>query len=194
MHDAPDMAKQPDTAKPPDARIELVAYDPAWPAAFERECQSLTQAMAPWLVGQPQHIGSTAVPGLIAKPVIDIMAPVQSLAAARPAIVAAAQLAYLHAPYQPALMHWFCKPAPHLRTHHLHLVPAGSARWQAQLAFRDALRADAGLRAEYAALKQQLALLHPQDRDAYTAAKAPFIAKVLGPLGLASGSGQDAVA
>lgn len=163
----------------PDAPIELVAYDPAWPASFDRECQRISDALARWLVGPPEHIGSTAVPGLAAKPVIDIMAPVVSLAAARPAIAAAAQLGYAFAPYQAERMHWFCKPSPSVRTHHLHLVPAGSATWQAQIAFRDVLRADAGLRAEYQALKLQLARLHRHDRDAYTAAKAPFIDRVL---------------
>ena len=163
-----------------DAPIELAPSDPRWPALFAAEREAIATALAPWLVGVPEHIGSTAVPGLAAKPVIDIMAPVASLDAARPAIAAAAALQYQHAPYQAELMHWFCKPSPQHRTHHLHLVPLGSPLWQARLAFRDALRADPAWRDAYAALKQDLARKHRHDRDAYTAAKGPFIAQVLG--------------
>ena len=162
-----------------EAPIEVVPYDDRWPAAFERERVLLEQALAPWLAGLPEHIGSTAVPGLAAKPVIDIMAPVQSLAISRPAIDAARALGYVHYPYKPDVMHWFCKPSAEHRTHHLHLVPLDSALWRERLAFRDALRADAELRAAYQALKLDLAQRHRLDREAYTDAKAPFIEQVL---------------
>lgn len=163
-----------------DAPVEIVASDPRWPALFAAERDAIAAALAPWLVGVPEHIGSTAVPGLAAKPVIDIMAPVASLDAARPAIAAAAALQYLHAPYQADVMHWFCKPTPQRRTHHLHLVPIDSALWRDRLAFRDALRHDPALRDAYAALKRTLAATHRHDRDGYTAAKGPFIARALG--------------
>jgi len=162
-----------------DAPIEIAAADPRWPAMFDAEAAAIRTVLAPWLVGAPEHIGSTAVPGLAAKPVIDIMAPVASLAASRGAIAAAASLQYLHAPYQAETMHWFCKPHPQHRSHHLHLVPADSPLWRDRLAFRDALRRDTGLRDAYAALKQQLARVHQHDRDAYTDAKGPFVAQVL---------------
>ncbi len=162
-----------------DAPIEIVPADPRWPAMFDAEAAAIRRVLAPWLVGAPEHIGSTAVPGLAAKPVIDIMAPVASLAMSRGAIAAAATLHYLHAPYQAETMHWFCKPHPQQRSHHLHLVPADSPLWRDRLAFRDALRRDAGLRGAYAALKQQLALAHRHDREAYTNAKGPFVAQVL---------------
>jgi GrpB-like predicted nucleotidyltransferase (UPF0157 family) len=163
-----------------DAPVEIAAPDPRWPALFAAERDAIVAALAPWLVGVPEHIGSTAVPGLAAKPVIDIMAPVASLHAARPAIAAAAALQYLHAPYQADVMHWFCKPTPQHRTHHLHMVPIDSPLWRDRLAFRDALRRDPALRDAYAALKRTLAATHRHDRDAYTAAKGPFIARVLG--------------
>lgn len=162
-----------------DDPIVLAPPDPRWPAQFAAERDALAAALAPWLTGAPAHIGSTAVPGLPAKPVIDIMAPVASLEAARGAIDAAAALGYVHVPYRPELMHWFCKPGPVRRTHHLHLVPAGSALWRERLAFRDALRADDALRDAYAALKQRLAAAHTHDREAYTDAKTPFVAAVL---------------
>ena len=171
-----------------DAPIEIVAADPRWPALFAAERDAIARVLAPWLVGVPEHIGSTAVPGLAAKPVIDIMAPVASLDASREAIAAASALQYLHAPYQAEVMHWFCKPSPALRTHHLHLVPLGSALWHDRLAFRDALRQDAALRDAYVQLKRTLAVQHAGDRDAYTAAKGPFVAHVLGrPAGAQAG-------
>ena len=124
-------------------------------------------------------MGSTAVPGLAAKPVIDIMAAVESLAASREAIAAAAEAGYLYFPYRPDEIHWFCKPSASFRTHHLHLVPFGGRLWIERLAFRDCLRRDAATAAEYAALKQRLAKEYMFDREAYTDAKEPFIRKVL---------------
>jgi GrpB-like predicted nucleotidyltransferase (UPF0157 family) len=76
-------------------------------------------------------------------------------------------------------MHWFCKPDPARRTHHLHLVPFDSARYRDEFAFRDRLRADSRLAAEYAALKRELAARHRDDREAYTAAKSAFIEAAL---------------
>ena len=162
-----------------DAVIEIVAYDPSWPLRFQAERDLMVRLLGVWLVGMPEHIGSTAVPGLAAKPVIDIMAPVRSLAESQDAVPRAAQLGYQHYPYKPEVMHWFCKPSPQWRTHHLHLVPFGSSLWNERLAFRDALRASADLRIEYEALKRSLARRYRTDREAYTEAKSPFIRHVL---------------
>jgi GrpB-like predicted nucleotidyltransferase (UPF0157 family) len=76
-------------------------------------------------------------------------------------------------------MHWFCKPHPSRRTHHLHLVPQGSRRYEEELAFRDRLRADSGTADRYAALKRELATRFGDDREAYTEAKGDFIRAVL---------------
>ena len=162
-----------------DAPIEVVDYNPAWPALFDAERRLLQEALAPWLAGPVEHIGSTAVPGLPAKPIIDIMAPVRSLVESADAIAAASALNYLYYPYKPEQLHWFCKPNPAHRTHHLHLVPLGSTLWHQRLAFRDALRGSAALTARYAALKRQLAVQYRHDREGYTEAKGPFIAQVL---------------
>ena len=164
---------------PADAAVELVPYDPAWPGRFRAESERLGRVLSRWLVAPVEHTGSTAVPGLVAKPVIDIMAPVSSLEASRDAIAAAATLGYLHAAYRDDVMHWFCKPSPRHRTHHLHLVPHGSRTWSDRLLFRDRLRRDATLRRDYARLKRTLAATHRNDRDAYSAAKGPFIEGVL---------------
>jgi GrpB-like predicted nucleotidyltransferase (UPF0157 family) len=101
----------------------LVAYDPRWKSMFESERTLLETTLAEWLVAGIEHVGSTAVAGLAAKPVIDIMAPIGSLQASTGAIEALRELRYVYFPYKTEWMHWFCKPSPDLRTHHLHLVP-----------------------------------------------------------------------
>ncbi len=162
----------------PEAPVEIVSYDPSWPARFEEEADVLRRALAAWLAGPIEHFGSTAVPGLAAKPVIDIMAGVVTLDASRPAIAAATELGYSYAPYRPEFEHWFCKPSPSFRTHHLHLVPAGSIHWRRSIAFRDHLRAHSDIAREYEALKRRLAVEHRLDREAYTQAKHPFIDRI----------------
>src|SRR5687767_5245375 len=112
-----------------NAPIEIVSYDPSWPVQFADEAKELRRGLAAWLVGPIEHVGSTAIPGLGAKPVIDIMVGVRTLEDSRPAIAAAAGLGYCYAPYQSQVEHWFCKPSPAFRTHHLHLVPVGSPQW-----------------------------------------------------------------
>jgi len=161
-----------------EAPVEIVPYDPGWPRQFEEEEQALRRALAPWLVGPVEHIGSTAIPGLAAKPVIDIMAGVETLDASRPAIVALANLRYCYAPYRTDSEHWFCKPSPAFRTHHLHLIPFESPRWSETIAFRDYLRSHARIAAEYSDLKRRLAEAYRFDREAYTDAKGPFIARM----------------
>jgi GrpB-like predicted nucleotidyltransferase (UPF0157 family) len=162
-----------------EAPVELVPHDPRWAELFAVERDAIAQRLGEWLVGSPVHIGSTAVRGLVAKPIVDIMAPVASLEASRPAIDAATAMGYHYFPYKPEVMHWFCKPSLSARTHHLHLVPADSRSWLDRLRFRDALRQDERVRTAYAALKLALAAAHREDREAYTEAKGPFIESVL---------------
>ena len=125
------------------------------------------------------HVGSTAVPGLAAKPIIDILVGVEDLESSRACFDPLAGLGYLYAPYRVEEMHWFCKPDPKHRTHHLHLVPVGSRRYEEELAFRERLRADRTLADEYADLKRSLADRFRDDREAYTDAKAEFIRRAL---------------
>lgn len=162
-----------------DAPVEIVEADADWAARFEQERDVLTRILAPWLAGSIEHIGSTAVPGLAAKPVIDFMAPVASLDGSRPAIAAAKSIGYCYAPYRTDVEHWFCKPSYRERTHHLHLVPAASVRWIDALAFRDAPRNEPATAAEYEALKRRLAIECRHDREAYTQAKGPFVRRVV---------------
>lgn len=158
-----------------DARIEIVDYDEAWPGRFLSE-QSRLAPLVPNI--ELHHIGSTAVPGLPAKPIIDMMAVVEDLDAPLPALIERAGYQY-PASYNATLSgrRWLCRPSASHRTHHLHLV-AGHDELARHLRFRDALRAQPDLAHEYAALKHQLAERIAEDREDYTAAKTSFIQRV----------------
>jgi GrpB-like predicted nucleotidyltransferase (UPF0157 family) len=162
-----------------DESIRIVPYDPAWPARFEAERALLAAVLGPHVVGGIHHVGSTAVPGLDAKPVVDILVGVADLESSRSCIDLLAGCGYTYAPYRADEMHWLCKPGPSRRTHHLHLVPAGSARFRDELAFRDHLRSDPDTARAYAALKHDLAARFEHDREAYTDAKADFVRAAL---------------
>lgn len=162
-----------------DEPVEVWPYDPAWPARFENERQLLQQAIDGFVAGGIHHVGSTSVPGLDAKPIIDILAGVKDLEGARPCIGLVAPLGYLYAPYCADEMLWFCKPHPSRRTHHLHLVPVSSARFHDELRFRDYLRSHRQARAEYVRLKHNLAEQFRSDRDAYTESKTAFVQDIL---------------
>ena len=159
--------------------IRIVPYDEAWPARFAAEQRLLEHAIGAWATGGIHHVGSTALPELAAKPVIDILVGVEDLEASRACFDPLRKLGYNYAPYRAHEMHWFCKPDPRQRTHHVHLVPRGSGRYAAELAFRDALRQDSDLALRYAGLKLALAREHELDRDAYSEAKSAFIADAL---------------
>ena len=162
-----------------DEPVTLVEHDPRWADRFSEERDLLEPVLSRWLLGGIHHVGSTAVPGLDAKPIIDILAGVQDLPNSLDAIEPLAALEYRYAPYRTDEMHWFCKPDPTRRTHHLHLVPSTSPRFEAELAFRDHLRAHPRRAAEYGALKRRLAVRFRHDRQAYTDAKASFITATL---------------
>jgi GrpB-like predicted nucleotidyltransferase (UPF0157 family) len=159
--------------------IRIAPYDPAWPDSFARERAALEAAIGPWAVGGIHHVGSTAVPGLAAKPIVDILVGVEDLESSRACFEPLARLEYRYAPYLSEEMHWFCKPHPDRRTHHLHLAPATGRRYADELAFRDRLRSDPETAAAYSALKRELAARHSEDREAYTEAKTEFIRGVL---------------
>lgn len=160
-----------------DQPVTLVDYDPSWPQRFREQQQELTRLLRPWLAGSPEHVGSTAVPGLRAKPVIDILAPVFSLAAAQDAVAVLAEHGWLFWAEDPNRFYrlWFLRPDPAARTHHLHIMQHDHPERRRVLLFRDALRNDPALRQAYAALKERVAEQHRTDRDAYTEAKSDFI-------------------
>jgi len=160
--------------------VALQAYDACWPGLFEAERARL-QSLFPDDFIAVEHMGSTAVPGLAAKPVIDILAGVESMAAARALVAPLCANGYTtSAEFNAALAdrQWLMRWANGHRTHHLHLVVHGGTPWAQRLRFRDALRADPVLAARYAALKAGLAAQYPKDREAYTEAKAAFVQAV----------------
>ena len=172
-----------------DEPIAVVPYDAEWPRRFEAERALLQRVLAPWLEGGIHHVGSTAVRGLAAKPVVDIVAGVRNLEEARAAFEPLREQSYHYAPHRPGIAHHFAKPS--LRrwevTHSLHLTQPGSDLWCERLAFRDALRDDSALAAEYEALKLGLAHAHPHDITAYTAGKRAFVTRVLAGAGVQLG-------
>jgi GrpB-like predicted nucleotidyltransferase (UPF0157 family) len=155
-----------------DGPIEIVDYEPSWPSAFVAERDRLS----PLLPGvQLHHIGSTAVPGLAGKPVIDMIALVDDLDGAANLLIERGGY-QLDARFNDGLLHrrYLCYPSISHRTHHLHLVDA-SEEMQRCLRFRDKLRGDRRLSAAYVALKRSLAERLGDDRAAYTMAKTRFI-------------------
>lgn len=163
--------------------IEIHDYDPGWAAAFEAERTRLGHALGA-LALRIDHHGSTAVPGLAAKPIIDIQIAVASLtpieAYARPL----ALCGYVHQPHvDDAFAPFFHRPATWPHSHHVHVVQAESDEARRTLAFRDYLRAHADAARDYESLKRELAARFagddPESREAYAAAKTPFVAAIV---------------
>jgi GrpB-like predicted nucleotidyltransferase (UPF0157 family) len=165
-------------AGPPIA-VRIVDYDPSWPAMFEAEKAGILQAAGDWITGI-EHIGSTSVPGLAAKPVIDIMAAVAQLDDARHITEPLATLGYDYVPeYEVEMPHrrYFRKGRRGTEgdKYHLHVVEPDGQFWRRHPAFRDYLLAHPEAAREYAELKRRLAAEHGTDVDAYTDAKSAFI-------------------
>jgi GrpB-like predicted nucleotidyltransferase (UPF0157 family) len=169
------------------AGVTLLPYCEDWPRRFREAREELLALFAdPKML--VEHIGSTAVPGLSAKPVLDLLLGAVSLARIEAAIPALEARGYAYVPkYERELpeRRYFVRDADgngrRLRIH-LHAVVTGSPIWRQQLHFRDALRADPVLRADYDALKRRLAFEHAGDKSAYQDAKAPFILAVMARL------------
>ena len=164
------------------SEVRLVGADAGWPAQFDAVAQALREALAGtacWV----EHIGSTAVPGLCAKPVLDLLLGVTQLTDVDANHDALAALGYRYRPEHEVQLperRYFTRDArPAQLRVHLHAVVRGSVFWRDQLAFRDALSADDALAGRYAALKHELAARHATDKAAYTEAKGPFVRAVL---------------
>lgn len=161
--------------------IEVVPYDPRWPGLFELEKASLMPAFGEYLCCI-EHIGSTAVPGLAAKPVIDILAGVRSISEAPRFIPALQDLGYEYIPKHEAVFpqrRYLHKILNGRHTHHLHIVEPSSDFFKVQILFRDHLRRCPEDAARYADLKYRLALEFRNDREAYTDGKSQLIQEIL---------------
>ncbi|HEY6157135.1 MAG TPA: GrpB family protein [Gemmatimonadales bacterium] len=153
--------------------MRLVEYDERWPSLFRAEASRILAA-APELRLTLEHVGSTAVPGLCAKPVLDILA---GHTAALPALACVSPLErarYEHRGDAGIVGHQFFRRGQP-RAYHIHLVELGGRLWREYLAFRDYLRSDTRAAAEYADLKRQLAARYPRDREAYISGKSSFV-------------------
>jgi GrpB-like predicted nucleotidyltransferase (UPF0157 family) len=173
-----------------DQSIELIDYDPAWLARFLEQKTRLTTILNPWLAGEIEHIGSTSVPGLSSKPIVDMLAPVQSVSASRAAIPILEEDGWLFWTDDPNHDYrlWFLRPNPTTRTHHLQIIQHNHPSFRALIVFRDVLRRDVGARTAYSALKADLANKHQSDRNAYSNAKTEFVQAILEAEGISPSS------
>ena len=158
-------------------RVELVAYDPSWPARYEAEASAIRAALAGLADFELVHFGSTAIPGLAAKPIIDIML-LSGDRSAWPALIepikALGYVFWADNPRRDRL--FFVKGMPPFgprRTHHVHVRTPEDAR--TALLFCEHLRRHPEEAARYAALKRELSARNPTDRDAYTEGKARYV-------------------
>jgi GrpB-like predicted nucleotidyltransferase (UPF0157 family) len=163
---------------PPNSPVVIHNYESEWPLQFAAEHVRLHPLLPGALI---EHIGSTAIAGLLAKPIIDILIGVKSLADIESRIPAIESLRYQYVQKHERVLpqrRYFTKSVAG-SAFHIHAVVEGGDFWLDHLAFRDALRADPELASRYAALKLQFAEQYKTDRAAYTDAKAPFIQGVL---------------
>jgi GrpB-like predicted nucleotidyltransferase (UPF0157 family)/pimeloyl-ACP methyl ester carboxylesterase len=159
--------------------VRLVAHDPSWGRAFAAERDAVAGALGHRALAI-EHVGSTAVPGLAAKPVVDVLVALDALTDADDVVARLEASGYAAWPAGDTSDHRFLlRAADGVRRFHVHLVARGSPRWRDTVAFRDALRGDASLRERYTARKRALAAAHGDDREAYTAGKTAFVAQAL---------------
>jgi GrpB-like predicted nucleotidyltransferase (UPF0157 family) len=165
--------------------FSVLAYCDRWPVHFGAIRGELMQAFDGASI-EIEHIGSTAVPGLCAKPVVDVLVGAASLAVIEAAIPRLDGAGFRYVSRHEAelpMRRYFVKAEGEAPRVHVHGVCTGSTIWHEHLRFRDALRTDPVLRGAYAQLKRELARIHSDDKSAYTAAKAPFIRQVLAGTG-----------
>lgn len=169
--------------------VALAPYDPEWPRAFREEKARLLACLPGELIRRIEHMGSTAVPGLAAKPIVDMLVEVTDLDETRARIAPVLEARgydYFWRPSHgddvPPFYAWFIRRDPRTgaRTHHIHMVEADFAEHWQRLLFRDYLIAHQDVAAEYADLKFRLATEYPNDRVAYTEGKTAFIVEVTG--------------
>lgn len=158
--------------------VVIVSYDAAWPAMFAQLRDRIAPALGELAAGI-EHVGSTAVPGLDAKPIIDIDVVIRHAEDLPSVIARLAELGYAHLGDLGIVGREAFRATVGPPRHHLYVCAAGAAALQAHLTLRDALRADPDLALAYAALKRDLAERYRDDRDAYAEGKSAFITAVL---------------
>jgi len=181
-------------------RLEIVPYDPGWSAGFEAEAIRLRAALGTLAV-RIDHHGSTSIPGLAAKPIIDIQVSVAALLPIEGYAERLETVGYVHVPHlDDSFCPFFHRPAQWPHTHHIHVVESGGPEERRTLAFRDYLRDHATVVREYERLKEDLtrhlAAADPESRETYARGKTDFIERVVAmalssgyPLGLLQTNG-----
>ncbi len=158
-----------------DPAVRIVDYDPSWPALAADELRRIGEALGSGAAGL-EHVGSTAVPGLAAKPILDLQLSVGALEPRARYVEPLERLGYMFVPAPEAPdYHFFAKPPERPRSHHLHVCEVGSAHEFRHLAVRDFLRSHDDEAARYAALKREVVQRHPQDRLAYIEGKEDYV-------------------
>jgi GrpB-like predicted nucleotidyltransferase (UPF0157 family) len=165
------------------AAVRIVEYDSTWPTRYAEEATLLAETLGSRLL-RVEHVGSTSVPGMPAKPIIDILAAVAGYDGFPTVVQDLEKIGYVYTPESEADdpdRRVFRKGPDDMtrqRTHHLHVTEAGSHYWQRIMAFRDHLRRDPAAASAYASLKQGLATTHARDPRGYTAGKHEFVTTV----------------
>ena len=161
----------------PAGTVRIVPYDATWPLEFAAEADRIERA-CDGLPIRLDHIGSTSIPGLAAKPVIDILAGRPGSVPGERYVAAFKQLGYEHkGAYGIPGRNYFRRGTP--RTHHVHLFNWSSDAWRDHLLFRDYLRAHPEVVREYETIKRELAAMHLFDKEQYTDAKGPFVRSIV---------------
>ncbi len=171
----------------PDRTVEVVAHSDRWSALFSQERAALAEALGS-TASSIEHIGSTAVQGLVAKPTIDILVVVGDMSELLDRVPAMEALGYQHRPDNTLAgsgeHQFFRRVSGGKRTHHVHVMLAGAPQAEQYRRFRDVLRSDAVLAARYAEVKLRLASQHADDRAAYVQQKSDWVDETLRALGI----------
>jgi GrpB-like predicted nucleotidyltransferase (UPF0157 family) len=156
--------------------LTLIPYHNEWPHIYEQDARQIREALGGHIL-DIQHIGSTSIPGMIAKPILDIGIAVKSFELATVCITPLEKLGYEYrGEHGMPRRHYFVRGNP--RTHHIHMLEVTSEDWARHLRFRDRLRDDPVLAEEYANLKRDLSRKYHDNRQAYQDAKSSFIRRV----------------
>ena len=156
--------------------VKLVPHHKQWANAFEQEKKKLLARLGNVIINI-EHVGSTAIPGIYAKPIIDMSIGVRRLKDAEKFIKPLDALGYhFYKKFQQQIL--FAKGPDKKRTHYLHAMRYNGAKWKSDLLFRDFLIKNPARAKAYNRLKQRLAKQYPNDREKYTAGKKSFIDKI----------------
>ena len=163
----------------PKGIVRLETYDPEWIRAYEKEKSIIEDCIRNYII-DIQHVGSTSIEGLIAKPIIDIAVGVPSLVEGHKCIEPLEQIGYEYKGEAGVVGRlYFTKDDGIIRIHHIHIEEVGSTNWWNQILFRDYLRLHNDARDEYGELKKILAQKYANDRETYTERKADFILDII---------------